>query len=210
MAYYPADASYLSRRGLVFAAIIVLHILAIWAFATGLADSGVRYVQTILQTSVIEPPKPKDLPPPPPPVDLKERPPVVVIAPVVNISVPVEAPPIINTAPPTAITPPPKAAPPAPLVWAKDWASNVPNTDDYYPPASQRANEEGRPVVHFCISAAGKLTSVALAQTSNFDRLDQAAVALIKATSRFKAPTQGGKPQDACRDLAIKFELKAK
>jgi hypothetical protein len=65
----------------------------IWAFISGFANQGARYVQTILETNIIQTEKPKDLPPPPPPVDLKERPPVQVIAPDINITVPVEAPP---------------------------------------------------------------------------------------------------------------------
>ena len=85
MSYYPHDSGYLSRRGGALVAIIVLHLLVIWAFASGFANSGVRYVQTILQTTVIQTEKPKDLPPPPPPVDLKERPPVQVIAPDINL-----------------------------------------------------------------------------------------------------------------------------
>jgi protein TonB len=38
----------------------------IYAFATGLAKSGQRYLSTILQTTMIQQEKPKDLPPPPP------------------------------------------------------------------------------------------------------------------------------------------------
>src|SRR5579864_6371090 len=97
VSYHPtADASYLSRRSVVFIVIVVVHVVAIWAFATGLARSGARYLQTILQTNIIQTEKPKDLPPPPPPVDLKVRPPVQVIAPDINISIPVEAPPPIQ------------------------------------------------------------------------------------------------------------------
>jgi len=213
VSYHPtSDASYLSRRSVVFLVIVVVHVFAIWAFATGLARSGARYLQTILQTNIIQTEKPKDLPPPPPPVDLKVRPPVQVIAPDINITVPVETPPPIRT---EAITAKPvvaavKPPPPPPLVWPPGWSDNVPSTEDYYPPASTRANEEGRPVVHLCVQANGRLQSVALLTGSGYDRLDQAALALIKATPRFKPPTQGGKPLEGCRDLAIKFQLKGK
>jgi len=118
-AYYPGEASLLSKRAIVFIAIVVLHVFIIYAFATGLAKSGQRYLQTILQTNIIQTEKPKDLPPPPPPVDLKEKPPVQVIAPDINITVPVETPPpiaVVTTKP----TPPP---PPAPR--AASWPASV-------------------------------------------------------------------------------------
>ena len=93
MSYYPQDSAHVSRKLIAFAAIILIHLLVIWAVVSGFANQGARYVQTILQTTVIQTEKPKDLPPPPPPVDLKERPPVQVIAPDINITIPVEAPP---------------------------------------------------------------------------------------------------------------------
>jgi hypothetical protein len=108
MSYYPTDSGHLSRRLVAFLAIIAVHALVIWAFISGFANQGARYVQTILETNIIQTEKPKDLPPPPPPVDLKERPPVQVIAPEINITVPVEAPP----PPITNVTSQPQAPPP--------------------------------------------------------------------------------------------------
>src|ERR1019366_6613098 len=116
-AYYPQDASFLSKRAIVFVAILVIHAVVIYAFASVLAKSGQRYLQTILQTNIIQTENPKDLPPPPPPVDLKERPPVQVIAPDINITIPVDTPPppITNvTTKPTPPPPPPRRAPTCP------------------------------------------------------------------------------------------------
>ncbi|HEY3730230.1 MAG TPA: hypothetical protein VGL28_03100, partial [Steroidobacteraceae bacterium] len=106
-AYYPQEANFFSKRMIVLVAIIILHVFIIYAFATGLAKSGQRYLQTILQTNIIQTEKPKDLPPPPPPVDLKEKPPVQVIAPDINITVPVETPPPITNVTTKAAPPPP-------------------------------------------------------------------------------------------------------
>lgn len=201
MAYYPADASYFSRRGLIFAAIIALHILAIWGFATGLADSGVRYMQTILQTNIIQTEKPKDLPPPPPPVDLKERPPVQVIVPEFNISVPVDAPPPIQV----VTTRPPPAPAPVIIVPGTAIVAVFPSTADYYPDASNRMGEEGRAIIKYCVSSNSKVDSIVVDTSSGFPRLDEAAVSLVKAASRIKAATQGGKPIASCKDVAVKF-----
>src|ERR1039457_3539498 len=111
-AYYPQDASFLSNRAIVFVAILVIHAVVIYAFASGLAKSGQRYLQTILQTNIIQTEKPKDLPPPPPPVDLKERPPVQMSPPDINITVPVDLPPPPITNVTTKPTPPPPPPPP--------------------------------------------------------------------------------------------------
>jgi protein TonB len=204
---YVQDSSWLSKRAIVFVVIVALHILAIYAFATGLAQNGVRYVQTILQTNIIQQEKPKELPPPPPPVELKERPPVQVVAPDINISVPADAPP-----PPITLTttnPPPPAQPrPAPIVPGTPITAQFPSTEDYYPPASQRANEEGRAIVHYCVSAQNKVMSVDVKQTSNFERLDQAAIALVRAARSIKAGTSAGRPIDSCRDLGVTFKLR--
>jgi protein TonB len=206
MAYYPHDSSYLSRRGVALLAIIVFHIFLIWAFAKGFAQTGVRYVQTILQTNIIQTEKPKDLPPPPPPVDLKERPQVQVIAPDINISVPVDAPPPIQqvttekviAAPPVirAIVP---GTLPKPL--------NQVDVNSYYPDQSRRNGEEGRAIVKICISAAGKTESIDMVTSSGFPLLDEAALKVAKVY-RWKPGTSDGKPIEACPTLPIKFTLK--
>src|ERR1700688_4111380 len=110
MSYYPHDTAHLSRRLVAFVAIIIVHAIVIWGFISGFANEGARYMQTILQTNIIQTEKPKDLPPPPPPVDLKEKPPVQVIAPDINITVPVETPPPLPGVT-TKATPPPPPAP---------------------------------------------------------------------------------------------------
>jgi protein TonB len=204
MAYYQHDSSYLSRRGLVLLVIIALHAFLIWAFAEGFAKQGVRYVQNILQTNIIQTEKPKDLPPPPPPVDLKERPPVQVIAPDINITVPTEAPPPIQVTTAKVEAPPP---PPRAIVPGTNMKQiSQPDISDYYPESSRRAGEEGRTMVKVCVNAAGKIESAEIQTTSGFPALDQAAVKLAKA-SRFKPATQEGKPISTCAPLPVKFSL---
>ena len=106
--YYPGRGSSQARRMYAFLAIVVVHGLVIWAFITGLATSGAKYMAHILQTNIIETEKQKELPPPPPPVDLKEHPPVQVIAPDIAINIPVEPPPVtVKPVPPPPARPPP-------------------------------------------------------------------------------------------------------
>jgi protein TonB len=206
MSYYPQDSGYLQRRMVAFAAILVVHAVVIWAFAKGFITTGARYVETILQTNMIETEKPKDLPPPPPPVDLKERPPVQVIAPDINITIPVEAPPPPITNITTQITPPAPPRPPPPGTPVKP--TYVPDVQDYYPEVSRRNGEEGRAIVKVCVSAAGKIDSVEAAASTGHPLLDEAALKVAKAF-RFKPATSEGKPVASCANLPVKFELHA-
>jgi protein TonB len=206
MSYYPQDSAHTSRRLIAFGAIILVHVLVIWGFVSGFANQGARYVQTILQTTVIQTEKPKDLPPPPPPVDLKERPPVQVIAPDINITVPVEAPPppITNTT--TQAVPPPPPAPRAIVPGTPVKPTFVPDVQDYYPDISRRNGEEGRSVVKICVNTGGKIDSVEIATSSGHPALDEAALKYAKAM-RFKPATSEGKPVASCPNLPVKFEL---
>ena len=205
-AYYPQESNFFSKRLVVFVAIVVLHVVIIYAFASGLAKSGQRYLQTILQTNIIQTEKPKDLPPPPPPVDLKERPPVQMIAPEINITVPVEAPPppITNVTTQPQAPPPPRAMVPGTPVKP----TFVPDVQDYYPEVSRRNGEEGRAIVKVCVNVAGKIDSVEIANSTGHPLLDEAALKVAKAF-RFKPATSEGKPVVSCPTLPVKFELHA-
>jgi protein TonB len=202
---YAHNSNYLSRRGIAFLGIVVIHAFLIWAFIEGFAITGVRYVQTILQTNIIQTEKPKDLPPPPPPVDLKERPPVQVIAPDINISVPVDTPPPIQQVTTERVAPAP-VAPRAPVPGTNMKVTYAPDVKDFYPDSSKRNNEAGRALVKVCVSSAGKLENAEVSTTSGFPLLDDAAIRYAKAM-RFKPATSEGKPVEQCLNLPVKFEL---
>jgi protein TonB len=200
------NSSYVSRRLVAFVAILAVHALVIWAFISGFANQGARYVETILQTNMIQTEKPKELPPPPPPVDLKERPPVQVIAPEINIAVPVEAPPppITNITTTPQAPPPPRAIVPGTPVKV----TFSPDPSDYYPDVSRRNGEEGRAIVKVCVNVSGKIDSVEIATTTEHPLLDEAAIKVAKAM-KFKPATSEGKPVLSCPTLPVKFVLKA-
>ena len=203
-AYYPQqESSLLTKRGIIFLAIIVIHVLVIYAFASGLAKSGKRYLQTILQTNIINQEKVKELPPPPPPVDLKERPPIQVDAPEVSITIPVETAPITVAKPPP---PPPPAVVRPPPPGTPVQVTFRPDISNYYPEAARREGQEGRAIVKICVNMQGKIDSAEVATSSGFPALDEAAIKVAKAY-RFKPATSEGKPVAACPTLPVKFEL---
>jgi protein TonB len=210
MAVYVHDSTFFTRRGAVFIAIVALHLFILWALATGLARKAIEVLAPPIQTEIVQEEMKQNQPPPPPPPQF-EKPPVEVPPPDVTIDVPVEAPATsaitaVAAKPNTAAPPPPKtggpSSPPKP-------GKGFPNSEDYYPDASKRMNEEGRSVVHACVAANGKLTEApTLAKTSGSPRLDQAAVKLATAGSgKFQPALQDGKPVDMCFDFAIAFKL---
>jgi periplasmic protein TonB len=213
MAAYVQDSNFLTRRGVVFLAIVALHVFIAWALATGLARRTFELVAPPIQTDVIEEVKKEDQPPPPPPPQM-ERPPVEIPPPDVAIEVPVETQTtaiqdVTDKPVPHAPPPPPAPAAKKNIVGPKP-GKGFPSTEDYYPPASKRLGEEGSANVHVCVGPNGKITEdPTLAQTSGSARLDDGAVKLAKAASGHYQPgTEDGVPIASCMVFKIKFELR--
>jgi protein TonB len=107
--------------------VILIHIVIVYAIASGLARKAVEAIKGPIETKVIEekvkPPPPPDKVIPPPP-DLKAPPPPFVPPPEFMVTAP--APPAVMAAPTTSVPPPttavaakPAPAPPAPAPVAK-------------------------------------------------------------------------------------------
>jgi periplasmic protein TonB len=212
MSAYVHDSSFFTRRSLVLAGIVLLHVFIAWALATGLARRAIELVAPPLQTEIVEEVQKKDQPPPPPPPQL-ERPPVEVPPPDIAIDLPVEtqSTAIVDTTNQHVVAAPPPPPPPKPVnrVSPKP-GKNFPATEDYYPAASQRMGEQGAVNVKACVGPNGKLTEdPTVAQTSGSSRLDDAAIKLAKAGSGHYQPgTADGQPDTACFVFRIKFELR--
>ena len=210
MAVYVHDSTFFTRRGAVLVAIIALHVFIFWALATGLARRAIEILAPPIQTEIVQEEVKQNQPPPPPPPQF-EKPPVEVPPPDVTIDMPVEAP---ATNAITAVVqkpnqpaPPPRPASPSSPPRA---GKNFPNSDDFYPDASRRLNEEGVAVVHACVAPTGKLSEPpTLARTSGSPRLDQAAVRLAQAASgKYQPAVEDGKPAQGCFDFGIRFKLR--
>ncbi len=210
MTAYVHDSTFFTRRTMVLFAIIALHVFIFWALATGLARKAIEVLAPPIQTEIVQEEVKQNQPPPPPPPQF-EKPPVEVPPPDVTIDMPVEAP---ATNAITAVVQKPNqpaaAARPSGPSTPPRAGKGFPNSDDFYPDASRRLNEEGMAVVHACISATGKVSETpTLAKTSGSPRLDEAAVKLAQAGSGHYQPAlQEGKPVDACFDFGIRFKLR--
>ena len=207
MAAYAQDSNFFTRRGIVVAIIIIIHVLAFYGFASGLATKAIQALAPPIEADIVEEVKKEDEPPPPPPPEM-ERPPVEVPPPEVSIDLPMET---TSTAIQDVTDKPPPPAPPPPVRVAGSPAkmTRPVNPDDYYPPGSIRREEQGSPVVQACVGPSGKLLrEPVVTDTSGFPDLDGAAIKVAKAT-RYAAGTEGGTAlAESCIKFKVKFVLK--
>src|ERR1700691_30365 len=64
---YEEPSLFSGRRGAAFIAVILLHVVMVWAFYTGLAGKLVQTIIPPVEIAQIDKPKDVDKPPPPPP-----------------------------------------------------------------------------------------------------------------------------------------------
>jgi protein TonB len=196
---------------MVFIGVIGLHVILVWALASGFAMKIVETVAPPIETSLIEETMEEEAPPPPPPPKM-ELPPVEVPPPVVDIQIPVEtsSTALTNvTDQPRPPAPPPPPAPPAQVtkVPPKLAARGNPDTEEYYPPSSKRLGEQGNVVVNACIGVNNRVSEATIQTSSGFERLDEAALKYARAL-RYVAGTENGKPAPACFAFRVRFQLK--
>jgi protein TonB len=191
------------RRIVSIGAVAVLHLLVIYALASGLAAQLIDQIPADIKADIVKekPPEQPKTPPPPPPDMVKPPPPFIPPPDIV----------IANDAPTNAITnvtnvvaPPPKPA----VVQATLAASRGNNCAvKYYPAIAIRLNHEGTTLVSIHIDAQGTVTGADVAQSSGFSDLDQAAVQCVNAQFHFSPATENGVPVASTRQIRIVWKL---
>lgn len=150
-------------------------------------------------------------PPPPPPIEEPEPPKVEVVEetpappnppPLVapDLDFVPEEPPVITApvADPVPLPDPVPVAPnPAPVQQTRSSPKLIASDKPDYPSASRRAGEQGTTHLQVCVSSNGRVTSVNVAGTSGFKRLDDAAAQWIRG-ERFQPGKINGVAQDIC------------
>lgn len=210
MPYAPAqDSSFLTRRGLVFILIVLLHIGMFWLLNSGLSHQIIDVVLGPIETRMIEEAPDTDEPPPPPPPKI-ETPPPFVPPPEVSIELPVEtntstAIQTTTTVRPTA-PPPPVAAPAIPRTAPRS-DPRRPLSQPEYPPSSRRAGEAGTVILEVYVLENGRVGEARVKQSSGFPRLDEAAVREVKRSWRLVPGTENGKPAPMWGQFAVTFKL---
>lgn len=215
----------LSRNTVIAGSVVLFHVAALWALQAGLIRKAAEVVIPVeILSQLVEPPKPAEPPPPPPPPPKPQavktppppRPqairtpiPPAPNAPTGSVEPPPPPAPLPPPAPPEPPAPPaPPPAPPAPP------AVQQPSTDaNYlcgvppYPSMSKRMGEEGKTVVRVVVGIDGSARKVELAQSSSYDRLDQAALAHV-ARCRFSPGKVNGVAKEMPYLMPFNFNLK--
>lgn len=215
----------LSRNTLIVASVLLFHGAALWALQTGLIRRVAEVLVPVQMLSeLIEPPKPRAVPPPAlpkvvaPAVVRKAEtlpPPPMPLA--IADSTPAPQAPVGVVATPKALAPitAPVAATPAPVAVAVAAPKvELPSSDaDYlqnpkpsYPAMSKRLGEQGKVVVRVLIGVDGLVQKAEIRQSSGFERLDQAAL-MTAQRWRYVPGKRGGVAEAMWFNVPINFVL---
>lgn len=180
------------RRFVAIGVVILVHVVVIWALATGLAQNFIKRLPQEFKAQVVkEAPPPKEKAPPPPPPQLNKPPPPYVPPPEINISEPSNSTNSITVQSKVRTAPPPPA-PPAQIVGPRAIEST--HTKPPYPPISARLGEHGTVLMMVTIGTDGSVLNVTIQKSSGYSRLDDAAKNWVKDHWRYNPATQNGKP----------------
>ena len=200
-----------------FGIVILLHVVVIYALATGLARKVVEVIKQPLETKIIEevkPPPQPDLPPPPPPPKMMAPPPPFIPPPEVAVATP---PPqnaiaaVSNVEPDNPVFAPPQPsqsksdAPPGPsrIAAVVDFSTCA---KPEYPHNSQRNEEQGTVALQFLIGVDGNVVDSRVEKSSGFKDLDKAAQRGL-SQCKFKPAIADGKPQQSWTKVQYVWRL---
>jgi periplasmic protein TonB len=199
----------LPRRTSALLLVVSLHVLLIYAFASGLASRVLETIPPPMLASVLQDPRKIEQPPLVPPPSRPTFPRIE----------PLPWPDTVDV-PPDAVTccqqpigdPSSPASPPTPRAVIRVQggpAEGFPHTEDYYPPSAIRLGQQGAAAVRVCVNDKGALTSEpTLAQSSSIASIDAGALRLAKAGSgHYRATTEDGHPVSSCYTFFVRFAL---
>jgi protein TonB len=213
MAY--ADEGMSTNRMIALGLVALLHVFLGYAFITGLALKAVKAIVNPLESVNIEEeaPPPEEPPPPPPKeVDIPPfvPPPEVSVAqdaaPQITVQNRVEQPAPVYTPPaPVAAPAPPKPSVASPAT-PKGRGNGI--SEDDYPDASRRAEEQGVVRVTYTVGTNGSVTACSVTKPSGFPRLDEATCKVIQRRWRFNpAKDAAGQPIEETRSQPVRWQL---
>jgi periplasmic protein TonB len=206
---YEEPSLFSGRRGAAFIAVILIHVVMVWGFYSGLAGQLMQKIIPPVEIAQIDQKKDVDKPPPPPP-KLEEIKPFVPPPEFVDIqAAPQETTAITQTTQVQAPPPPVAVAAPAPKPGTpihQDPKHPLKIGDEFYPDASRRANEEGRCTVTITVAADGRITNESILTSSGFPRLDEACLKGVHG-QRMLPATEEGKPVEKTVSIPIVWKL---
>ncbi|HEY5046786.1 MAG TPA: TonB family protein [Rhizomicrobium sp.] len=200
------------QRTVAIVLVALVHLGAIYALATGLAQNLYKKTVQEFKAEVIPPKQEVVKPPPPPPPQLQKPPPPFVPPP--DIVIQSEAAPTntitvqskVSTPPPPP-APPQKVAPPSISSPVLEAGGAGKCQSSYYPPIAIRLNQTGTTTVSVHVGADGSVQNVTLVNSSGHDSLDQAAIKCITGAWHYKPAMQSGQPVAQSKDYAIVWRI---
>ena len=186
------------ERAIGLVVVGLLHVLFIWALATGLAQKIITNVPKELKAQVIAQPKQEVSTQPPPPT---------MIVPKDSITPPEIQ---VQTPTPQAIQQPVAQQPSSPSAAPTTRASGITSTHSTppYPSGAKEKGNEGTVTLHITISEKGDVTNASVTKSSGFPELDQQAVSWVTAHWKYKPAVANGTPVASASDAQVVFSLK--
>ena len=189
-----------TRHMVGIGAVVLLHVLVVWALVSGLARKVVEVVKGPIEVKVIEeivkkPPPPPEVIPPPPKVTAP--PPPFIPPPEINIAPPPTPAPTITAvtkdAPPAPQAPVIQKVPEAPAPVAPAVRSAQIACANYrevmqsivYPREALQNGTEGEVIIEFTVSATGQIKDAVIKSSSNrvFNRSSMSVVSQLSCQS---------------------------
>jgi protein TonB len=226
MTYEEAQPSGLGRNALIAIAVVLLHVVALWALHTGLLRRAVEViVPAVLLSEFVTPPAPVVAPEPPPPAPSPPKPQPKTVRPPKPRPAPQPLPvanaPATDTAPvvapdpeppsPAPVAAAPVAAPPAPpapprIELPSSNAAYLQNPAPTYPAISKRMGEQGKVVLRVFIGTDGLPQKIELNRSSGYERLDRQAQETVSRW-KFVPGKRNGVPESMWYLVPINFVL---
>jgi protein TonB len=196
-------------------AVVMLHVVLIYALVNGLGKTIVDAIQVPIETRIVPDSgsPPDDVAPPPPPPPLAPPPPPTIALPDIMIEQPPPSPPLPvqqTTTPPVA-RPHPVAPPHPPHPSVPDSpvsVSAVSRGQPSYPPRMLEQDREGRVDVVCDIDAQGAPRNCNVTNVVGGQDFVASALEWLRTTARYKPQIRNGVPVPTPRHaLSVKFRI---
>ncbi len=216
------DGGMSNKRMISLVLVALIHVALAWAFVSGLAMEAIEVIAGPMETFEVEEQVEVEDEPPPPPEQLDEIPPYVP-PPDVQVQNLPPPPPVVTTVrtppppapPPRVVIPSPPAPPPAPPAPAGPTRGPEPKsrgfgfTQDDYPSASLRSEEEGTVTISMTVDTSGRVVkgSCSVVASSGHSRLDDQSCRLAERRFRFDPALKNGEEVQANYTQRFRWEI---
>jgi protein TonB len=204
----PQRGELLTRRGGAFAAVVALHVVAVWLLLQGNVRADEEVTEQPIQVVFVQPETVREAPPVRPQLE-----PVAVEVVIPQVTVQIDhAPPTAITAAPAPTPPPPPAAAPALAQGDQTVMIDIEEVDvlrepaPRYPRAARQARLQGKVLLWVQIDTEGRPQQVRVHRSSGHEQLDREGQHAV-SRALFKPYRRNGQPLVATFIFPVDFVL---